>query len=174
MPPCEPKAWAVSRLEAIPDDHPAGWWDSEAATPTFGKRWHPVRRHFGIQGFGIAASGADAGEELVVPHTELGNDPDAEYVTGQEEIYFLVRGRARFALDGEELDIDEGEILFVPPWVHRAATALRDDTLVLGVGGAPGKPYRGLDPAAYRPPANPGSVADRRAAADAPAGDGAS
>lgn len=162
MPPSEPKRWAVARVEDIPDDHPPGWWDSEAATEGFGARWHPVRRHFGIEGFGIAASGGDVGQELVVPHSEMGNDPEAAYVTGQEEVYFLARGSARFVLDGEELDVSAGEIVFVPPHVHRAATATSDDTLVLGVGGAPGKPYRGLDPADYVPPANPGSVAARR------------
>jgi mannose-6-phosphate isomerase-like protein (cupin superfamily) len=166
MPQSELKTWAVARLDDIPDDHPEGWWDHEAATPGFGRRWHSVRRFFGVEGFGIAASGADAGEELIVPHTELGNDPDAEYVTGQEEVYFLVRGRARFELDGEGLDMAAGDILFVPPHVHRGATATEDDTLVLGVGGAPGKPYRGLDPKTYTPPANPGSVADRRAAGE--------
>jgi mannose-6-phosphate isomerase-like protein (cupin superfamily) len=165
MPPSEPKRWAAARLDEIPDDHPPGWWDHEAATPGFGKRWHPVRRHFGIEGFGIAASGADAGEELVVPHTELGNDPDAEYVTGQEEVYVLLRGGARFVLDGVEHGMAAGDILFVPPQVHRQATATEDDTLVLGVGGSPGKAYRGLDPATYQPPANAGSVAARRGSA---------
>ena len=164
MPPSERKQWAVARLDEIPDDHPPGWWDHEAAKPGFGARWHPVRRHFGIEGFGIAGSGADAGDELIVPHTELSDDPEAEYVSGQEEVYFVARGRARFVLDGSQLDVAAGDILFVPPHVHRAATATADDTLVLGVGGAPGKPYRGLDPAHYQPAASPDSIAGTRGA----------
>lgn len=162
MPQSERKHWAVANVDEISDDHPPGWWDSEAATEGFGARWHSVRRHFGIEGFGIAASGADRGQELVVPHSEMGNDPDSDYVTGQEEVYFLARGSARFVLDGEEIDVSVGDIVFVPPHVHRAATATSNDTLVLGVGGAPGKPYRGLDPSVYAPPANPGSVLARR------------
>jgi mannose-6-phosphate isomerase-like protein (cupin superfamily) len=164
MPPSERKKWAVALLDEIPDDHPPGWWDHEAATPGFGSRWHPVRRHFGIEGFGIAASGADAGDEFIVPHTELDDDPDTDYVSGQEEMYVLIRARARFVLDGNELDVAAGDIVFVPPHVHRAATATEDDTLVLGVGGAPGKPYRGLDPARYQPPPSPDSVATARGA----------
>jgi mannose-6-phosphate isomerase-like protein (cupin superfamily) len=161
------RAWGFARLDDIPDDHPAGWWDSEAHSEGFGARWHPVRRHFGIQGFGIAASGADAGQELIVPHAERGDDdPESGYVGGQEEIYLVVRGAARFVLDGEAQDVGAGEILYVPPQVHRAATATIDDTLVLGVGGAPGRPYRGLDPSTYTPPPNPGSVAARRDAGD--------
>lgn len=162
-----PKQWALARLEDIPDDHPDGWWDQEASTEGFGTRWHPVRRHFGIEGFGIAGSGADAGQELVVPHTELGEGevetPEDPYVRGQEEVYYLARGRARFTLDGEEAELAAGDILFVPPHVHRAATALEDGTLVLGVGGTPGKPYQGLDPSKHLPDALPGSVAARRA-----------
>lgn len=161
-------SWSVAQLDQIPDDHPPQWWAKEANTPEFGKRWHSVRRYFGITGFGVNASGADAGQELVVPHDELGLDPNAPYVHGQQELYYLVRGRARFVLDGEDLDVSAGDILFVPPEVHRAATALEDDTLVLGVGGAPGQPYRGLDPATYVPPARPGSVADREDRAEHP------
>lgn len=160
------KQWALAHLEDIPDDHPAGWWDQEASTEGFGTRWHPVRRHFGIEGFGIAASGADAGQELIVPHHELGDGtpetPEDPYVHGQEEVYFLVRGRARFVLDDEEAELVAGDILFVPPHVHRAATALEDGTLALGVGGAPGKPYQGLDPSTHIPDALPDSVAARR------------
>jgi mannose-6-phosphate isomerase-like protein (cupin superfamily) len=157
------RSWAIARLDDIPDDHPPGWWDSEAHTEGFGARWHSVRRFFGIQGFGIAASGADTGQELVVPHIEWAeDDPGSGYVGGQEEVYLVVRGVARFVLDGEVRDVAAGEIVYVPPHVHRAATAAADDTLVVGVGGAPGKPYRGLDPATYTPPPNPGSVADRR------------
>jgi mannose-6-phosphate isomerase-like protein (cupin superfamily) len=159
------RAWAVARLDEIPDDHPPGWWDSEAHSEGFGARWHPVRRHFGIQGFGVAASGADTGQELIVPHTEMGpTDPDSGYVGGQEEIYLVIRGAARFVLDGEALDVAAGDIVYVPPQVHRAATATADDTLVFGVGGAPGKPYHGLDPSTHTPAPNPGSVAARRAA----------
>lgn len=159
------KTWAYATLDEIPDDHPPGWWDAEATSEGFGTRWHPVRRHFGLQGFGIAASGADAGQELVVPHRELPeNAPSSGYVGGQEEIYYLARGAARFVLDGEELDLVAGQILFVPPHVHRAATATADDTLVLGVGGTPGKPYGGLDPAVDRAEPHPDSVAGRRAA----------
>lgn len=164
------KQWALARLEDIPDDHPAGWWDQEASTEGFGTRWHPVRRHFGIEGFGIAASGADAGQELVVPHNELGEGEvetvEDPYVRGQEEVYFLARGRARFVLDDEEAELTAGDILFVPPHVQRAATALEDDTLVLGVGGAPGKPYQGLDPSKHLPDASPDSVAARRSGGD--------
>jgi mannose-6-phosphate isomerase-like protein (cupin superfamily) len=51
---------------------------------------------------------ADAGEQLVAHHA--GSEHG-----GQEEIYYLVRGRARFICDGEEVDLSEGEIIYVPP-----------------------------------------------------------
>jgi mannose-6-phosphate isomerase-like protein (cupin superfamily) len=73
-------------------------------------------RHFGITGFGVNANEAAAGEELVVPHEELSYG-------GQEELYFIVRGRARFTCDGEEIELREGGLLYVPPAVVREAVA---------------------------------------------------
>ena len=142
MPPSEPKQWAVARLDEIPDDHPPGWWDHEAATPGFGARWHPVRRHFGIEGFGIAASGADAGAELIVPHTELGNDPEAEYVSGQEEVYFVVKGSGTMRLDGDEVELRAGRFLRVDADSTRMPVAGPDGLEFLTIG-APleGNPY---------------------------------
>jgi mannose-6-phosphate isomerase-like protein (cupin superfamily) len=140
------RSWAVARVDEIPDDHPAGSWEIGG----FNARWFPIRRHLGIRAFGMSAAGADAGQEIIPPHREadLPDDPSTPYVHGQEEVYYVARGAMRAVLDGEEVELREGEIVFVQPQVHRAATALRDDTLVLCVGGTPGQPYSG-HPAGY-------------------------
>ncbi|MGE4428856.1 MAG: cupin domain-containing protein, partial [Solirubrobacteraceae bacterium] len=119
------------------------------------------------------ASGADAGQEIVVPHHEMGPaDPDSSYVGGQEEVYVVLRGAVTFTLDGNAQRVEAGQILFVPPAVHRSAVADVDGSLVLGVGGTPGKPYSGIDPQVEITPPLPGSVAARRAADAQAAGDG--
>ncbi len=92
------------------------------------------RGALGISGFGVSANEANAGEELVVEHDELGYGD-------QEELYYMVRGRARFVLDGTDVELGEGEPLLVPPEVVRQADALEAGTLVFMVGGTPGKPY---------------------------------
>ncbi|MGE4428245.1 MAG: hypothetical protein AB7G37_17465, partial [Solirubrobacteraceae bacterium] len=102
-------SWALATIDDVPSDHPAGWWDNEAATEGFGARWHPLRRHFGIRAFGLAASGADAGQEIVVPHHEMGPaDPDSSYVGGQEEVYVVLRGAVTFTLDGNAQRVEAG------------------------------------------------------------------
>ena len=70
--------------------------------------------------------------------------PHDETQYGQEELYLVVRGRARFVCDGTEVDVGEGEVLYAAPAVHREATALEPTLLVL-LGGLPGE--------AYHPPA---------------------
>jgi mannose-6-phosphate isomerase-like protein (cupin superfamily) len=95
--------------------------------------WHAVRRHFGITSFGVNASHAPEGEPLIVPHDER------QY--GQEELYIVLRGRARFVCDGEEAELGEHDLLFCAPEVHREAYALETPTLLILVGGLPGRPY---------------------------------
>lgn len=59
---------------------------------------------------------------------------------GHEELYVVVRGHARFTIDGEDLDAPAGTLVFLPePEAKRVATALEDGTIVMAVGGAVGE-----------------------------------
>jgi tetratricopeptide (TPR) repeat protein len=103
-------------------------------------RWKPVRRTLGVRAFGVNAYAADAGQDVVEAHDETA--PDAEG-GGHEELYLVVRGRARFTLDGEEHEAPAGTLVFAgDPRVRRAATAEEDGTLVLAIGADPAEPYR--------------------------------
>jgi tetratricopeptide (TPR) repeat protein len=97
--------------------------------------WRPVRRHFGIRAFGVNAySSREPGGQVVEEHTES--------ELGHEEIYLVLRGRARFTVDGDEHELGPGELVFVrDPSLRRGATALDGDTLVLAMGGKPGAPH---------------------------------
>ena len=130
--------WKLANLADIPALGPAAereYWQRWTDDPGFARNWHSVRRYFGIEGFGANANDAEAGELLVVPHA--GDDH-----ASQEEIYLMLRGRARFLCGGEELELAEGDVLYVPPDVKREATALVTPTRILMVGGIPGEPYR--------------------------------
>jgi quercetin dioxygenase-like cupin family protein len=111
------EALHVDELEALPVN------DGEFV-------WRPVRRRFGITAFGTNAYTADAGQRVVEEHTE------ERY--GHEELYVVLRGRATFTLDGEELDAPAGTLVFVRPQTRRGAIAAEDGTAVLGIGGRPG------------------------------------
>lgn len=97
--------------------------------------WIPVRRHFGIEAFGVNAyTAANAGEEVVERHTEE--------VRGHEELYVVVTGRAVLTIDGEDVDAPAGTLLFVrDPSVERYAVATEPGTTVLALGGKPGVAY---------------------------------
>src|SRR3954454_12822369 len=97
--------------------------------------WRPVRRHFGIRAFGVNAYTAlDAGGQIVEEHTESS--------LGHEEIYFVLRGRVRFTVDGDEHELRPGQLVFVrDPALKRGGVALTDDAAVLAVGGKPGQAH---------------------------------
>ena len=93
----------------------------------------PVRHHFGITAFGTNAwIGANVGDRLVPEHTE---DP------GNEELYVVLQGRARFEIDGEAVDVPQGSLVYVSPESNRTAFAEEAGTALLAVGATAGKPY---------------------------------
>lgn len=131
------RGWQRARLGEI---EPAGlaaepgFWDEWTDDSGYAARWRSVRHRFGIRGFGANAVEGAAGEPLVVPHDETG-------FGGQEELYLVLRGRARFVCDGEELELGAGELLHVLPEARREATALETPTVLFMVGGVPGGAY---------------------------------
>jgi quercetin dioxygenase-like cupin family protein len=106
-----------------------------------GLQWRPVRRRLDVEAFGVNAyTVAEAGQEVVEHHDEV---PQGGGAAGHEELYVVLRGRATFTLDGEEVDAPAGTLVFVrDPAVRRGAVAREPETAVLAVGGAPGEPYR--------------------------------
>jgi tetratricopeptide (TPR) repeat protein len=97
--------------------------------------WHPIRRHFDIRAFGVNAySAREVGGQIVEEH--------AETALGHEEIYLVLRGRARFTIDGNDHELLAGQLVLVrDPQLKRGAVALDEDTAVLALGGKPGEPH---------------------------------
>ena len=97
--------------------------------------WRPVRRRFDVRAFGINAyTAADAGDELVEDHNELGSGAGRH-----EELYFVAAGHATFAVAGEEIDAPAGTVVFVHDRAaRREAIAIDDTTTVVAVGGEAG------------------------------------
>lgn len=93
----------------------------------------PVRHTLGYRAAGVNAWIADAGGQLMPPHEED---------SGNEELYAVVCGRATFTVGQETADAPAGSLVFVPPQVHRAATAEEDGTIVFVVGATIGEAFR--------------------------------
>ncbi|HEX5468592.1 MAG TPA: tetratricopeptide repeat protein [Gaiellaceae bacterium] len=99
----------------------------------------PVRLRFGIESFGVNAYEAGESGRVIEEHDELGAGAGRH-----EELYLVARGHALFTLDGKDVDAPEGTFVFVSdPAVRRGAVAAPDapGTVVLVVGGVPGKPF---------------------------------
>jgi hypothetical protein len=108
--------------------------DDVEGIPVFGTLvWKPIRKTLGVTAFGINAyTAANAGDEVVEEHTE---EP-----LGHEEIYAVIRGRATFTVDGEEVDAPSGTLVYLDdPKQTRQAIAQEPGTTVLAIGGVPGR-----------------------------------
>lgn len=95
----------------------------------------PVRHHFGITTFGVTTWTAEAaGDRLINEHDESDTD--------REELYLVLQGRARFELDGEEVNAPGGTFVHVAPEARRTAFAEEAGTTLVAIGaGAPGQPF---------------------------------
>ena len=113
--------------------------DLDAIPVGDGLVWHPVRRRFDIRAFGVNAYTSDAvGHQVVEEHDETRSSGPG----GHEELYVVVSGRATFTIDGEIVDAPAGTLVFIrDPKVKRVAIAEEEGTLVLAVGGEPGRAY---------------------------------
>jgi mannose-6-phosphate isomerase-like protein (cupin superfamily) len=135
---------ARRRLRHLPPEQRARNEQAARDFPDFGERWHAIRQNLGITAFGVNAGEGDAGELLLIPHDEVEH--------GHEELYVVIRGHARFDVDGHSFEAGPGHLLYVCPGVLRSATSLEDGTLVLAVGGRPGSYAPPIWSADWRPP----------------------
>jgi len=95
----------------------------------------PIRYHFGITSFGVNAwTGREVGDRIINEHDESDGD-------GEEELYLVQSGRARFELDTEQVEAPAGTFVFVRPGVKRTAFAEEPGTTIIALGGTPGKAY---------------------------------
>lgn len=102
-----------------------------------GGRLRPIRAHFGMGVLGVTAWTAGPGEPVVNDHDEKDS--------GQQELYFVLTGRATFTVEGGEVDAPAGTFVFVgDAAVQRKAIAAEPDTTVLALGAKQGEAYRGL------------------------------
>jgi quercetin dioxygenase-like cupin family protein len=94
--------------------------------------WKPLRAKLGIEAFGVNAFvGHKPGGRVIEDHTEEGS--------GHQELYVVLGGRARFELNGEEIETGAGSLVFVSdPSVRRTAFALEPNTSVLAIGAPAG------------------------------------
>ncbi len=108
--------------------------DLEAIELPDGFVWRPVRRRFGITGFGVNVFTPGASGRVIEEHTED--------TYGHEEIYLVLRGRVRFTIGGDAHELAAGQLVAISDTtLRRGAEALTDDAAVLAVGGRPGEPF---------------------------------
>jgi hypothetical protein len=121
------------------DDVPTLTFESDAEPD-----WKPLRHHLGIGAFGVNVWLAAApGDQAIERHDEA---PAEGSTNGHEELYVVMRGEARFTVDGEEIAAPAGTLVFIAdPALVREAVATAPDTVVLAVGAARGVAFEPSD-----------------------------
>jgi tetratricopeptide (TPR) repeat protein len=100
-------------------------------------RWASIRRHFGIESFGVNAWSADGGGDVIGEHDEVSGG-----AAQHEELYVVLSGKATFTVDGQTVDGPAGTIVFVrDPTVKRKAVADEAGTRILAVGAKRGEAF---------------------------------
>ena len=98
--------------------------------------WAPIRHHFGIEAFGVNAWRGGPGDEVIKKHNH------AE--SAEQELYLVLSGRATFTIGADDVDAPTGTCVCISDAeVERVAFAQEPNTVVLSIGGEPGKPYAG-------------------------------
>ena len=112
--------YAASRIDELPD-----LWDGFARL---------VRAGLDVSAFGCQVM------DLPPDYSTKSHD---ESDSGQEEVYFALRGAGSVLIDDEDrhLTLDPDHVVRVSAGTARTLTSGSDGMRVLCVGGTPGKPY---------------------------------
>ena len=98
-----------------------------------GQVLRPLRRRLRFRAFGVNVWSADAeGDGLIPPHHED---------SGNEELYVVVRGTARFTRGEETFDAPAGTLVHVLAETFREATAVDAGTMILAMGATAGEAF---------------------------------
>jgi tetratricopeptide (TPR) repeat protein len=100
--------------------------------------WSRIRQYMGVGAFGVNAwTAVEAGLEVIEEHDETGDGAGKH-----EELYVVLTGKATFTIDGEEVEVSPGTLVFVgDPAVRRKAVAEEPGTTVLAIGAQKGVAY---------------------------------
>lgn len=102
---------------------------SVADASDFDGRRKPVRQALGVSAFGMNQYDSPPGFEGRA-HDELDS--------GQEEVYVPLAGSGYIRIDEEEVDLEPGRYVFVPPQPTRQVVAGPEGLSYLVVGSQPG------------------------------------
>ena len=92
--------------------------------------WRPGNRTIRHVSKALGSQHLTAGEQWFEPGTGA---PMHSHPEGIEEVIVVLKGSARFTVDGEQLVVREGETIVLPPLSHHGFVALED--FHIGGGG---------------------------------------
>ena len=102
---------------------------------TFQGAFKLVRAELGVSSFGMQILDLPPNLEDGYPEHDHSED-------GQEEVYLVLRGSGRMAVDGDDVELTPDVIVRVGPGVKRKITTGPDGARILALGAVPGEAYK--------------------------------
>jgi mannose-6-phosphate isomerase-like protein (cupin superfamily) len=93
----------------------------------------PVGAHLGVTAFGVNLEQYPQGHERYPEHDHAED--------GQEEVYYVISGRATLMVGGEEHELHAGSVAYVPSGTKRKFTTPDSPVQLIAIGGTPGAPF---------------------------------
>lgn len=100
-------------------------------------RFVPLRRRLGVTSFGLNQISLQPGQRGRIHRHQH-----------QEEVYLVLEGRLTLIIDGEETELEQGELIRVAPRVRRQLVNRGPETVVLIAFGGAGE-HHGRDGEAF-------------------------
>jgi uncharacterized cupin superfamily protein len=95
--------------------------------------FQPIGSTLGVTAFGVNLENFPQGH-YGYPEHDHGTD-------GQEEVYFVISGRATLTIDDEPHELRAGSVAYVPSGTKRRFTTPDSAVQLIAIGGAPDKPF---------------------------------
>ena len=99
----------------------------------YGGVFKPVGSHLGVTAFGVGL------QQYPQDHQQYPEHDHAE--DGQEEVYYVISGRATLTIEGEEHPLRAGSVAYVPSGTKRRFTTPDSAVQFIAIGGTPGAPF---------------------------------
>ena len=100
---------------------------------SFGGAFKKVRAELGVTSFGV--------QVIEIP-PNVTQYPEHDHVeSGQEEVFGVLGGSGRIAIDGDEVSLETDVYVRVGPAATRKIYSGPDGLKLIAIGGTPGKPY---------------------------------
>ncbi len=105
--------------------------------------FQPIGSTLGVTAFGVNLESFPQGHDGYPEHDHAKD--------GQEEVYYVISGRATLTIEDQPHELRPGSVAYVPSGTKRRFTTPDSAVQLIAIGGAPDKPFSDIISARQQP-----------------------